>query len=163
MADHADRRGAEPDERADPAAGERQLGLLPQLLGYHLRRAQIAAFQNFNQALAAFDMTPGRFGVLQVIAANSGLSQSELGAILGIDRSTVVAVIDRLERGGLVRRLPAPNDRRSYALALSETGIATLAELEQRVLAHEQDIARNLAPPEREMLIKLLGRLTGGA
>src|SRR5438876_1698156 len=95
-----------------------RLGILPELLGYQLRRTQIAVFQNFSRAMESLDVTPGRFGVLEVIAANSGLSQSELGALLGIDRSTIVGVIDRLERDGLVRRLPAPNDRRSHALKL---------------------------------------------
>jgi DNA-binding MarR family transcriptional regulator len=147
---------AEEGERPERA----QLGLLPSLLGYHLRRAQIAAFNNFKRALADYDITPGRFGVLQVIAANVGLSQSELGTLLGIERSTVVAVIDQLEKRDLVQRTPAANDRRSYALKLSATGAAILAELEERVLAHERDIARNLTTPERATLIELLERLT---
>jgi DNA-binding MarR family transcriptional regulator len=144
---------------AADAAGRR--GLLPTLLGYQLRRAQIAVFQNFARAMADFDITPGRFGVLEVIAANGGLSQSELGAILGIDRSTVVAVIDRLEADGLVRRMKAPNDRRSHALQLSEKGAVTLAVLEQRVAAHERDIASALSAAERKTLLNLLGRIAG--
>jgi DNA-binding MarR family transcriptional regulator len=149
---------AREDSRQREAAGVR-LGLLPSLLGYHLRRAQLAAFQSFNQALAGYDITPGRFGVLQVIAANPGLSQSALGTILGIDRSTVVAVIDRLEAAGLVERQPSPQDRRSYALALSPHGTVILAELERRVLAHERDIARHLDEAERRLLIDLLARI----
>jgi DNA-binding MarR family transcriptional regulator len=137
-------------------------GLLPTLLGYQLRRAQIAVFQDFARAMADFDITPGRFGVLEVIAANSGLSQSELGAILGIDRSTVVAVIDRLEADGLVRRMKAPNDRRSHALRLSEKGAVTLAVLEQRVAAHERDIASALSAAERKTLLNLLARIAEG-
>jgi DNA-binding MarR family transcriptional regulator len=142
-------------------AGARR-GLLPTLLGYQLRRAQIAVFQDFARAMADFDITPGRFGVLEVIAANSGLSQSELGAILGIDRSTVVAVIDRLETDGLVRRMKAPNDRRSHALRLSEKGAVTLAVLEQRVAAHERDIASALSAAERKTLLTLLARIADG-
>jgi DNA-binding MarR family transcriptional regulator len=138
-------------------------GVLPNLLGYQLRRAQIAVFQNFARAMADFDITPGRFGVLEVIAANAGLSQSELGAILGIDRSTVVAVIDRLEADGLVRRMKAPNDRRSHALQLSEKGAVTLAILEQRVAAHERDIAAGLSAAERKTLLNLLSRIAGGS
>ncbi len=138
-------------------------GVLPNLLGYQLRRAQIAVFQNFARAMTDFDITPGRFGVLEVIAANAGLSQSELGAILGIDRSTVVAVIDRLEADGLVRRMKAPNDRRSHALQLSEKGAVTLAILEQRVAAHERDIAAGLSAAERKTLLKLLSRIAGGS
>jgi DNA-binding MarR family transcriptional regulator len=147
-----------------PAGGDdARRGVLPTLLGYQLRRAQIAVFQNFARAMADFDITPGRFGVLEVIAANAGLSQSELGAILGIDRSTVVAVIDRLEADGLVRRAKAPNDRRSHALQLSEKGAVTLAVLEQRVAAHERDIAAGLSAAERRTLIALLGRVAGGS
>jgi len=137
--------------------------MLPDLLGYQLRRAQIAVFQNFAQAMADFDITPGRFGVLEVIAANSGLSQSELGAILGLDRSTVVAVIDRLEKDGLVRRLRSPNDRRSHALRLSDKGAVTLAVLEQRVAAHERDIAGALSAAERKTLLDLLARVARGS
>jgi DNA-binding MarR family transcriptional regulator len=143
------------------AAADR--GILPGLIGYQLRRAQLAVFQNFARAMAAYDMTPGRFGVLEVIAANSGLSQSELGGVLGIDRSTVVAVIDRLEKDGLVRRTKAPNDRRSHALKLSEKGAVTLAVLEQRVAAHERDIAGALSVAERKTLLTLLARIADGA
>jgi DNA-binding MarR family transcriptional regulator len=148
-----------PAPRRDPP----RLGILPELLGYQLRRTQIAVFQNFSRAVEELDVTPGRFGVLEVIAANSGLSQSELGALLGIDRSTIVAVIDRLERDGLVRRLPAPNDRRSHALKLSEKGAVTLALLERRVAAHERDIASGLSAEERTILLSLLARVAKNA
>jgi DNA-binding MarR family transcriptional regulator len=151
---------------AGASAGNRndaRRGVLPSLLGYQLRRAQIAVFQNFARAMADFEITPGRFGVLEVIAANGGLSQSELGALLGIDRSTVVAVIDRLEADGLVRRLKAPNDRRSHALRLSEQGAVTLALLEKRVAAHERDIAAVLSAAERKTLLTLLARVASGS
>jgi DNA-binding MarR family transcriptional regulator len=148
---------------AAPRRDPPRLGILPELLGYQLRRTQIAVFQNFSRAMESLDVTPGRFGVLEVIAANSGLSQSELGALLGIDRSTIVAVIDRLERDGLVRRMPAPNDRRSHALKLSEKGAVTLALLERRVAAHERDIASGLSAEERKILLALLARVAKDA
>ena len=97
-------------------------GLLPELIGYNLRRAQVAVFQDFQASMAEFDITPGQFGVLILIRQNAGLSQSELGGALGIDRSTMVAVIDRLENRGLVIRAPSPTDRRSYGLRLSAAG-----------------------------------------
>jgi len=154
--DSAGARARKPaDRRRDPP----RLGMLPELLGSQLRRTQIAVFQNFSRAMESLDVTPGRFGVLEVIAANSGLSQSELGALLGIDRSTIVAVIDKLERDGLVRRMPAPNDRRSHALKLSEKGAVTLAVLERRVAEHERDIARGLSAAERTLLLTLLARV----
>jgi DNA-binding MarR family transcriptional regulator len=153
------RRGprGEDSARADPDCLD--MGILPELIGYHLRRAQVAVFQNFVQAMAGVEVTPGQFGVLQVIARNPGLSQTELGNAIGIDRSTVVAVIDKLEGRDFVVRAPSPTDRRSYALRLSECGARLLDDLERRVRAHEEAIAQGLSPAERRMLIGLLTRL----
>jgi DNA-binding MarR family transcriptional regulator len=138
---------------------EISLGLLPSLLGYNLRRAQVAVFQNFTEVVGAAELTPGQFGVLVVIDTNPGLSQTQLGNALGIDRSTVVAVIDRLESRGLVARQPAPNDRRSHALHLSDSGKTTLRRLTERVRAHERQIARQLSAEEQARLIELLRRV----
>jgi len=146
------------DKPADRDA-EISLGLLPGLLGYNLRRTQVAVFQNFTEVVGAAELTPGQFGVLVVIDANPGLSQTQLGNALGIDRSTVVAVIDRLESRGLVARQPAPNDRRSHALHLSDSGKATLRRLTERVRAHERQIARHLAADDQARLIELLRRV----
>lgn len=147
-----------------PAPGDRgedlSFGLLPGLLGYSLRRAQVAVFQDFQAALADYGLTPGQFGVLVLIRENPGLSQSELGAALRIDRSTMVAVIDKLEARSLVERAPSPRDRRSYALHLTATGDRVLAAMIPRVEAHERAIARDLSPAERATLQDLLGRLT---
>lgn len=144
------------ERKAPPAA---KLGILPDLLGYHLRRAHVAVFQDFARAMAGLDVTPGQVGVLQVIAANPGLSQTALGRAIGIDRSTVVAVIDRLERRGLVVRALSPNDRRSHALRLSPAGEKALGEIDRRVRAHERRIARALSASEREQLIRLLTKI----
>jgi DNA-binding MarR family transcriptional regulator len=76
--------------------------LLPGLIGYNLRKAQTAVFQDFSRSLQDCNITPGQFGVLVLIQANAGLNQTSLGRALGIDRSTVVAVIDKLEGRGLV-------------------------------------------------------------
>lgn len=135
------------------------LGLLPDLVGYNLRKAQIAVFQNFQSAVAPHDITPGQFGVLILICENQGLSQSELGTAVGIDRSTMVAVIDRLESRGWVVRAPSPNDRRSYALELSAEGSALVEELIPRVRAHERAMVKDLSKAEQSVLIDLLTRI----
>lgn len=145
-----------------PADDAVELGLLKSLLGYHLRRAQVAVFQHFTETMGEADITPGQFGVLSVIAGNAGLSQTQLGNALGIDRSTVVAVIDRLEARGLVTRASAPNDRRSHALRLSPSGQQMLRRLEEMVRAHERHIARALSAEEQRLLIRLLDRVARG-
>lgn len=134
-------------------------GLLPDLVGYHMRKAQVAIFQDFAKSLQGLDIRPGQFGVLILIDGNPGLNQSELGEAMGVDRSTVVAVIDRLEERGLVARRPAPNDRRSYALELTAAGRSLLARLRPLVAAHEARLAEGLSPSEQTLLITLLRRI----
>ena len=145
----------------DQGAEDFDYDLLPGLIGYNLRKAQAAAFQNFTESLKGCDITPGQFGVLVLIEANSGLNQTRLGNALGIDSSTVVAVIDRLEGRDLVDRKPAPSDRRSYALHLTEQGRALLHQARDLVVAHETRIAKNLNAVEQAQLIELLSRIGG--
>jgi DNA-binding MarR family transcriptional regulator len=133
--------------------------LLPDLLGYHLRRAQSAVFQDFAAIIDGANVTPGQFGVLALIEANAGLSQTRLAEILGIDRSTIVAVIDKLEHRGLVERAARPNDRRSHALKLSRQGQSRFEALARLVKKHEARIAHRLSTRERETLIDLLRRI----
>ena len=150
------------DKVARGESREISLGMLSGLLGYHLRRAQVAVFQDFAAVVGASEITPGQFGVLVVIDANPGLSQTQLGNALGIDRSTVVAVIDTLEERRLVTRKSSPRDRRSHALHLTETGGAALKRLAERVRTHEQRIARPLAAEDRAALIDLLKQVARG-
>lgn len=134
-------------------------GILPELIGFNLRRTQIKIFQAFAETVGRHNITPGQFGVLEIINANPGLNQSELGVAMGVDRSTVVAVIDRLEDRALVVRAPSPRDRRSYALRLSPDGEALLAILQPQVRAHDQRAGRCLSEQEMATLIGFLRRL----
>lgn len=136
--------------------------LLPGLVGYHLRRAQVAVFAQFADSIAR-QATPGQFGVLTLIGANPGLTQSALARAVGIERSTMVAVIDGLEDRGLVERRPSPVDRRSYALVLSGDGEALLADLKVRVRAHDDKATNSLNAEEKATLMALLRRLFDAA
>ncbi len=152
---------------ASPRAGRRggheiSYGLLPQILGYHLRRTQVAIFQHFSGTVAAEeDITPGLFGMLQVIAANPGLGQSRLAEAMEVDRSTIVKVVDQLEGRGLIVREPSPTDKRSHCLALTAKGRKALRRMEALVLKHENEFTKVLSADEREELIRLLERLCG--
>ena len=134
-------------------------GLLTGLIGYQLRRAQVAVFDHFAEAFRDLELTPGQLGALALIQANPGLSQSALGTALGVDRSTVVPLIDRLEARGLVVRAASPKDRRSHALQLSDDGGRLLTQAEARVRAHEAEIAQRLSESERRALLELLARI----
>jgi DNA-binding MarR family transcriptional regulator len=147
--------------KAGPRDGqEMSYGLLPQILGYHLRRTQVAIFQHFSKTVAAKeDITPGLFGMLQVIAANPGLGQSRLAETMEVDRSTIVKVVDQLEGRGLIMREPSPTDKRSHCLRLTEAGRRALRRMESLVLRHEDEFTKTLSAQERQFLVRLLQRL----
>lgn len=139
--------------------GRLDFGILPGLAGYQLRLAQIAIFRDFSRSLGEFDVTPGLFGVLVIIDTNPGLKQSELARAAHLDRSTVVSVIDNLERRTLVERHPAENDRRSNALFLTAEGVALLKKIKRRVGEHEKRLVEHMSDDERVTLVTLLQKI----
>lgn len=140
-------------------------GLLPSLLGYALRRAQSAVFGDFGAtfAQAGEALTPGEFGLLVLVDRNAGLSQTALARALGIDRSTLVPILNRLQERGLLVRHPSPTDGRTHALALTAPGTKTLAQFSRLVRVHERRIARELSSDETRLLIALLEKVRAGA
>jgi len=136
-----------------------QLNRLDQLIGYHLRRAQNFVFEDFVKSIGDDAITPGQFGVLSVIFENQGLNQSTLAKTIGIERSTMVGVIDTLEKRGIVVRKRSEIDKRSYGLQLSPTGKDLLNRVEKKVSDHEQRLSANLTAKERSQLIKLLKKI----
>ena len=143
------------------AMDELSLGLLDGLLGYHLRRAQNAAFQGFADRLQHRQITPGQLGLLVLIANNPGVSQTDLARAVGIERSTLGEFINRFESRGLVERRTAALDRRRYAIHLSTTGQRFLSEILPEVTEHERELAKPLSEDERDTLIALLKRVSG--
>ncbi len=159
------RRGKSPCEAApkDPAeASNVRLGPLAGLVGYRLRKAQLWAFQLFMASLGDSGITPGRFGLLAVIQENPGLNQAALAEAVDVDRSTMVAMIDKLEAEGWVRRKTSTRDRRSYAIHLTKSGRMILEESWPQVLAFEEMVCKDLSETERRELLRLLSRLTDG-
>jgi len=133
-------------------------GLLPGLLGYQLRLAQQAVFRDFQRAADGLGVSPGRFGMLVLIDANPGVSQSRLAQEVGLDRSTLVAILDGLEDARLVERR-AGEDRRTNGLWLTRKGRGVVEKMKARVAEHESRIAARLTPTEQWQLLDLLGRL----
>ncbi|MDB5512455.1 MAG: MarR family transcriptional regulator [Enterovirga sp.] len=149
------------DARAAPSGepAPRQgvdLGPLPDLVGYTLRRAQIAFFRSFARGFADLDIRPTQLGMLTLVEANPGIKQSDLAAALGIQRANIVPLIDGLAARGLLVRAKASADRRSHALRLTPAGRTLLAELKRREAALEGRVAAAIGNADRRRLVKLL-------
>src|SRR4051794_37051097 len=71
-----------------------QLGELPELLGYSLKRAQLKVFEDFLRCAAPLQLTPAQFSVLLLLEKNPGRNQTEIANTLGILRPNFVAMLD---------------------------------------------------------------------
>jgi len=136
------------------------LGHLDHVLGYVLRRAQIAVFKDFRRNFARHDLRPTQYAVLSILADHPGLKQGDVSRLLGIKRTNFVAVLDELERRGLARRTAMAEDKRSRALFLTEQGAAMATEIRALNAENEARLAALLPPGQQAVLIDLLRRLT---
>jgi DNA-binding MarR family transcriptional regulator len=158
----APREGRHPSPAAAetaPAAPALDLGPLPELLGYALRRVQLLVFQDFIERMAEFDIRPAQYSVLTVIGANPGLKQTHIGTALGIKQANLVAAIDELERRGLAKRIVTATDRRSYAVHLTEAGEKLLERLNALVLEHERRVTSRIGAAGKRRLLDLLAEI----
>jgi DNA-binding MarR family transcriptional regulator len=123
-------------------------------LGYHVGRRLAAS-------LEPLDLEPRHFAVLNAVATQPGQSQQALAAALQIPPSRMVAILDDLERRGLVERRSNPSDRRVRALHLTPGGTSVLTRARRRAADNERRLLAALHPDERERLHELLERVAG--
>lgn len=131
--------------------------------GFLLNWVGARAREAFVQVLSSRGLRLPHFATMLVIDGAPGLAQQELVAATDIDPSTMVALIDDLERAGLAERRPHASDRRKRSVHLTPAGDETLTALvaEAEVLADEAFGA--LDPAERRELHRLLRKLAGYA
>ena len=105
-----------------------------------------AAHVRSADVLGTLGLTPALFGLLNVIGAREGANQQELGAAMGIDRSTMVSLIDQLEDAALAKRRPSPTDPPRPGDHHHPQGPPTA---QARTPAAPSDRGRSPQPPER--------------
>ncbi len=135
-----------------------ELGVLGDLIGFHLRMAQHVSFRAFQRHTGVANLRPGWFAVLTLIDNNPGITPVLLSRASGRDKSTLTPVLRDLSREKLVRREPIPNDRRSYALHLTEAGRETLAHLDVCAAAHDRELDA-IVGDAKPLLLELLRRI----
>jgi DNA-binding MarR family transcriptional regulator len=135
------------------------LACLPKLLGFNLRRAHQCAWRQYVAVIGDKDIRPGLFSLLVLVGANPGIAQIELGTHLGIDKASIVALLDRLEKAGMLERLRCTRDRRRQGIFLTSRGIEAHETLLGSVLTLERRMASRFTRPEFELLLSFLRRL----
>jgi DNA-binding MarR family transcriptional regulator len=128
-------------------------------LAFLLSQAGVHASQRFAQRLAALDLQPPLFRVLNAVDAAEGTSQQAIGEAIGAPPSRMVAIVDELEGRGLVERRPHPSDRRVRTLYLTAEGRRLLVRGRRVAAEHEEELARELSRADRDRLVALLRKL----
>ena len=114
-----------------------------------------------DDALATLGLRLRHYRLLLLLQKNGACAQSAIGPALGIDRTSVVAVVDDLERHGAVKRMRC-EDRRAYFVGLTPAGRKLANKALARVVAAEKKIYAPLSAAERKTLRRLSAQVLLG-
>ncbi len=103
-------------------------------------------------------LTPQQGQLLCVLMAQP-YGMTELGATLGLAKSSLTGLVDRTERNGLVRRFPDERDTRAVRVALTSRGARFAEEFYAEACRRVDRVAVGLGAAEREALAGLLGQI----
>ncbi|MGN9914195.1 MarR family winged helix-turn-helix transcriptional regulator [Phytohabitans sp. LJ34] len=129
------------------------------LLGYLLKHANLQLTALTDAALERLGIDSKDFGALRVLAHREPASQLQVAQRLGIDRTTMVAVLDVLERKGIVRRRPDPADRRRNIVELTDHGLETVDAAEAAYREAENAFLAPIDPKAADQLRRTLRTL----
>lgn len=142
---------AQAAKRAQPVPRDR--------VGFLLALAGGLSVRNFNRVLEPVGLRSRHHTVLAAAADSGGMSQRELADFLGVDPSAVVALVDDLERAGLVRRDPHPDDRRTRLIVLTRKGSQVYRKTAVLARKVDAELLSVLTAAERKTLEELLSRV----
>lgn len=103
------------------------------------------------------------FVALAHLRSNSGITQHELGEVLGVDANNLVILLNELEEAGWALRRRDPEDRRRHLVEITLDGEAALAQAEDAISTVEDEVLCALSAGERATLRRLLARAMNGA
>jgi DNA-binding MarR family transcriptional regulator len=128
-------------------------------LAYLFKHAERLMAELHVEALAPFDIHARDLGVLLAIDRCESASQQQVAETLGVDRTTMVAIIDALETKGIIVRRPDPEDRRRNVVELTQPGQALLRQATAASDVAEAELLAPLNRKEGEQLRTLLARI----
>jgi DNA-binding MarR family transcriptional regulator len=135
------------------------VGILPNLLGYNVRRAEIALWRDFSRTVGEGEVRPALFSLMILVEANPGVAQIDIANQLDIDKATVVGLVQQLQRRLCVVCRQSTVDRRRQGIYLTERGQKELNKLRQEMLDHETRFTRLFSSQELAQLFTLLRRI----
>ena len=128
-------------------------------IAFLLARASAVAVAAGNQALQPLGLTTRAFATLTLAVEHDGVTQRGISDFLRLDPSRVVAIVDDLERRGLVARLVGHDDRRLKVVVATTEGRALFQKAVAATRGAERGVFQGLSPDARADAIRVLRRL----
>ncbi|QIG46181.1 MarR family transcriptional regulator [Nocardioides anomalus] len=128
-------------------------------LGYQLKHAFFALEELHAEHLADGPVSVRELSVLLLLDGREPESQQQAAERLGVDRTTMVGLLDSLETKGLVTRQPDPDDRRRNVVVLTAAGRAALKAAKAASDRAERQLLAELSPTEAAQFRRLLARV----
>ena len=142
-----------------PVAGDDDIGEIRTIVGFHNRLAHGAVYRHFAETFVEFDLTQKQVSALWLVDDHPGISQTDLAQRMRMDRTTTMAIVNRLEAREYLRRGRSSSDGRKQTLNLTDPGRTTLAVAKDAIMAHERWLKSRFSDKEVETLIELLTRI----
>lgn len=146
------------DSALNPVKGV-DYDMLPQQVGFWVRRAQLAVMRSYEEHTRDLDLRPVETAAILILDGNPNLSQIAMAEALGSDQSTMVAISTKLEKRGLIERKRAPEDRRYQLISLTAEGGHMARDIRKALAAHDRSMTRNMNADQRKQLVELLKSL----
>jgi len=150
----ADRGGGAADTPVDT-------GPLADLIGFKVRRVHNLLSHRWSRLAQSHSVsqTPVESGILLLIGGNPGIAHGRLAEILGVDASTLSQALSPMIAQGLVRREPAPDDKRARHMFLTDAGEVVKRAIAAMIAERRADVPGDLSTEETAELHRLLDKM----
>ena len=128
--------------------------------GHLVRRLHQICVSVFLNQSSELGVTHIQYGALLAIEYVPGLDQVTLGKMIAADRQTVSVVINRLCESGLVEK--RRKDKRTNSLFLTPEACVVMKQMLKFIPSIDEAILAPLSERERDLFMKLLGKLVSG-
>ncbi len=149
-------------EKRPEETQEGELGLSECLLGrtgFLLNKSAYRFKEAYEERLGPLGLAAKHYGTLSVLEERGSITQQEIGKCIYVDRTTMVGILDDLEKSGFVERKEHPTDRRSHAVYLTAKGKEVLSKAHHLAAAVEKQFLECLSAKEQKELRGLLRKL----
>ncbi|WP_230461379.1 MarR family winged helix-turn-helix transcriptional regulator [Sphingobium sp. CAP-1] len=148
-----------PDRKPVDLLPDPRLSGIDGLVGFHIRLASAAVYQHFTETFSDLGLTQKQVAILWLIEDQPGIAQADIGRRLRMDRASVMAIVNRMQDRGFLKRGASAHDRRRQTLSLTDAGAVELRKARASIAAHEAWLKARFTAEETASLMALLRRI----